>query len=133
MQLLVMFVLISVLTGFMAQVWRTVQYAEETVVYCYQYEQARAVLHGALSYGVHQFCHDRVLQKKVADTSHLPVITCLCGAEILLVPNVKKMNEAIEAHILEHTKKLNAKEAEAEAERIRSDLIIKVLEKASEM
>jgi hypothetical protein len=72
--------------------------------------------------------------KKVANTSHLPVITCTCGVEILLIPNVKKMNEAIEAHILEHTKKFkNAKEAEAEAERIRSDLVIKVLEKASEM
>ena len=64
----------------------------------------------------------------------LPVIKCSCGAEILLVPNVKEMNEAIEAHILEHTKKIKSlKEAEAEAERIRDDLIIKVLEKASEM
>ena len=44
--------------------------------------------------------------KKAADTSGLPVITCVCGAEILLVPNVKKMNEAIEAHVFEHTKKL---------------------------
>ena len=44
------------------------------------------------------------------------------------------MNEAIEAHINEHTKKLKTpKEAEAEAERIRDDLIIQVLEKASEM
>jgi hypothetical protein len=72
--------------------------------------------------------------RKVADAPGLPVIKCSCGAEILLVPNVKKMNDAIEAHVLEHTKKLkNAKEAEAEAERVRSDLITKVLDKASEM
>jgi hypothetical protein len=72
--------------------------------------------------------------KKAADTSGLPIIECSCGVEILLVPNVKKMNEAIEAHILEHTKKIkDAKEAEAEAERVRSDLIIKVLEKAGDM
>jgi hypothetical protein len=72
--------------------------------------------------------------KKAADTSRLPIIKCSCGAEILLVPNVKKMNEAIEAHILEHTKKIkDAKEAEAEAERVRSDLIVKVLEKAGSM
>ena len=72
--------------------------------------------------------------KKVADTSRLPIIKCSCGAEILLVPNVKKMNEAIEAHILEHTKKIkDVKEAEAEAERVRGDLIIKVLEKAGDM
>jgi hypothetical protein len=44
------------------------------------------------------------------------------------------MNEAIEAHILEHTKKIrNAKEAATEAECIRSDLIIKVLKKAGDM
>jgi hypothetical protein len=73
-------------------------------------------------------------QSKKAENMGLPVIRCSCGAEILLVPNVTKMNDAIEAHIFEHTKKLkNAKEAEAEAERVRSDLITKVLEKASEM
>jgi hypothetical protein len=71
--------------------------------------------------------------KKANETS-LPVIICSCGAEILLIPNVKEMNKAIEAHIAEHTKKImSAKEAEAEAERIRDDLIIKVLEKASQM
>lgn len=73
-------------------------------------------------------------QRKVSNSSGLTVIKCSCGAEILLIPNVKKMDAAIESHILEHTKKCrNAKEAEAEAERIRSDLILKVLEKASEM
>lgn len=71
--------------------------------------------------------------KKANETS-LPIIICSCGAEILLIPNVKEMNKAIEAHIEEHTKKINsAKEAEAEAERIRDDLIVKVLEKASQM
>jgi hypothetical protein len=71
-------------------------------------------------------------RKKVRGTS-LPVIECSCGAQILLVPNVKKMSAAIEAHIVEHTKKIkDAKKAEVEAERIRDDLITKVLEMASE-
>ncbi len=71
---------------------------------------------------------------KKANGTSIPVIVCSCGAEILLIPNVQQMNKAIEAHILEHTKKIkSAKEAEAEAERIRDDLIIKVLEKASQM
>ncbi len=75
-----------------------------------------------------------ISSKKKVSNSRLPVIKCTCGAEILLVPNVKEMNTAIEAHIEEHTKKCKSpKEAEAEAERIRDDLIIKVLEKASEM
>jgi hypothetical protein len=71
---------------------------------------------------------------KKANGTSIPVIICSCGAEILLIPNVKQMNKAIEAHILEHTKNIkSAKEAEAEAERVRDDLIIKVLEKASQM
>lgn len=71
-------------------------------------------------------------RKKVRGTS-LPVIECSCGAQILLVPNVKKMSAAIEAHIVEHIKKIkDAKKAEVEAERIRDDLITKVLEMASE-
>jgi hypothetical protein len=71
---------------------------------------------------------------KKANEPSLPVVVCSCGAEILLIPNVKEMNKAIEAHIAEHTKKIKStKEAEAEAERIRDDLIIKVLDKASQM
>jgi hypothetical protein len=76
----------------------------------------------------------RVSRKKKANSASLPVIECSCGAQILLVPNVKKMGAAIEAHIIEHTKKINnSKDAEAEAERVRDDLIVKVLEMASEL
>ena len=42
------------------------------------------------------------------------------------------MSEAIEAHVETHKQKVkDPKEAEAEAERIRDDLIAQVLEKAS--
>ena len=76
----------------------------------------------------------RVSRKKKVNSASLPVIECSCGAQILLVPNVKKMGAAIEAHIIEHTKKIsNSKDAEAEAERVRDDLIVKVLEMASEL
>jgi len=72
--------------------------------------------------------------RKATDNSHLPTVKCSCGAKILLIPDVKKMNQAIEDHILAHTKNIqNVKEAEAEAERIRNELIIKVLDLASEM
>ena len=76
----------------------------------------------------------RVTRKKKTRGTSLPVIECSCGAQILLVPNIKQMSEAIETHIIEHTKKIKvAKEAETEAERIRDDLIAKVLDKASEL
>jgi hypothetical protein len=34
-----------------------------------------------------------------------PTIKCTCGSEILLVLDVKAMNEAIENHVAEHQKK----------------------------
>lgn len=51
----------------------------------------------------------------------------------MMVPNVKVMSETIEAHVAVHTKKVkDQKEAEAEAERVRDDLIVQILEKASQ-
>ncbi len=35
---------------------------------------------------------------------HLPLITCVCGAEILLVPDLDAMNLAINAHVAQHRK-----------------------------
>jgi len=32
----------------------------------------------------------------------LPVFTCSCGAEILIVPDLREMTKAIKAHELEH-------------------------------
>ena len=35
----------------------------------------------------------------------LPIISCECGAEILVVPDLKAMNRAIKAHVAEHRKR----------------------------
>jgi hypothetical protein len=35
----------------------------------------------------------------------LQIISCECGAEILLVPDLQAMNRAIKAHVAEHIKK----------------------------
>jgi len=47
--------------------------------------------------------------KSVPEDEHLkkglPIITCACGAEILVVPDLKAMNRAIKAHVAEHRKK----------------------------
>jgi hypothetical protein len=42
-------------------------------------------------------------------------ITCKCGVQILLVPDVKEMNLALEAHISEHKKNATLSDLEAEA------------------
>ncbi len=74
------------------------------------------------------------MPKRISKKSKgLPTIKCACGAEILLVPDVKLMSKALEAHVEEHTRKnKNAKEAESEAQAIMDDLITKVLIKACE-
>ncbi len=72
-------------------------------------------------------------KEKLSETA-LPVIRCFCGAKILLLPDVKLMSKAIEAHVEEHTKNIKeTKKAEEEAERVRDDLITKVFDKAYEM
>lgn len=35
----------------------------------------------------------------------LPIINCECGAEILVVPDLKAMNRAIRTHVAEHRRK----------------------------
>ena len=34
----------------------------------------------------------------------LPIIKCVCGAEILLVPDLQAMNRAINTHVAQHRK-----------------------------
>ena len=74
-----------------------------------------------------------IAKKKIGADKGLTTIQCsFCGQEILLVPNVKLMSEAIEAHAMEHARKIcDPKEAEAEAGRVLDSLIAKVLERAS--
>jgi hypothetical protein len=76
---------------------------------------------------------DRIGKKEVGNDKGIPVIKCsFCGEEIMLVPNIKLMSAAIEAHVEAHKQKVNdRKAAEAEAERILDDLITQVLERAS--
>ncbi|MCW4006069.1 MAG: hypothetical protein NWF04_05685 [Candidatus Bathyarchaeota archaeon] len=59
----------------------------------------------------------------------LPLITCECGFEILLVPDLMGMNRAVEAHVAEHERE----EGTVTAERIRRLLIDEVLKKAGEV
>jgi hypothetical protein len=56
-------------------------------------------------------------------------IVCQCGVQILLVPDVKKMNLALEMHMNEHKKNYQSSDVEAEA--ILDDLIAEVLSKIS--
>lgn len=56
------------------------------------------------------------------------VIKCSCGAEILLVPDIKAMSEAIETHVVEHQKMFILSDKEVEG--IREELIVKTFKVA---
>jgi len=77
---------------------------------------------------------DMTNRKLTSSHQRRNTVTCECGAEILLLPDVKAMDRAIEAHIVAvHMQKSRDSEcAAAEAERVRDALIIQVLRKASE-
>ena len=46
-------------------------------------------------------------QKKIAvHKSHMPIARCKCGFEILVVPDLKAMNRAINNHLAKHKKAL---------------------------
>lgn len=74
----------------------------------------------------------RVSRKK-CQWYRLSVIECFCRAQILLVPNRQNDECGDRSSYPYHTLKKDANEAQAEAERIRDDLITKVLEMASEL
>jgi hypothetical protein len=67
--------------------------------------------------------------KSTRPVRHLSVITCECGYQILLVPDVQAMSQAIERHVLEHK---NKGANEAEASRIEDALISQVFDQAAE-
>ena len=63
----------------------------------------------------------------------MDTVKCECGAEILLLPDVKTMGNAIEAHVTQHIQKTKdpANTATAEAESLRDTLIAQVFNKIS--
>ncbi len=59
---------------------------------------------------IHQIRTENILESKSAEDQiclkkGLPIINCECGAEILVLPDVKAMNKAIKIHLAEHRKK----------------------------
>ena len=63
----------------------------------------------------------------------MPVINCTCGTKILLLPDLKAMNQAVENHIGKHNKLLQQRgEKKAPNNLIKEILVKGILKKASE-
>jgi hypothetical protein len=58
----------------------------------------------------------------------LPIITCACGYEILILPDLKIMSQAIEKHVLEHK---NMGATDSEADKIELELIAQLFSKVA--
>jgi hypothetical protein len=75
---------------------------------------------------------EKSVGKNLEIIDHLPMLKCKCGAEILLLSDLKEMSYAIKVHVAEHRK--NVKDhgnAAAEAERVENALIAQVFRIAS--
>ena len=60
---------------------------------------------------------------------HLPVITCVCGYEILILPDLKIMSQAIDKHVLEHK---NKGATDSETDEIEFELIAQLFSEVDE-
>ncbi len=47
----------------------------------------------------------------VAYKKRMPIIRCICGSEILVVPDLKAMSIAIKTHIAEHKKEIDGSDS----------------------
>ena len=67
--------------------------------------------------------------KTSANIAGLPVIECSCGYKILIIPSLKAMRVAIDAHVKTHELKIkDPDKAVRVADRVRSNLIEQVFE-----
>jgi len=48
------------------------------------------------------FTSDQDRSGKFAARKSMPIVRCVCGFEILVVPDLKAMNRAIKNHVAEH-------------------------------
>ena len=68
----------------------------------------------------------------VNDKRKLPIITCECGTEIVLIDQVEVLGRTIDTHIEEHKAKVSDPvKARAVAKHIEDYLVKQVLDKAS--
>lgn len=63
----------------------------------------------------------------------MPTVTCICGSEILVVPDLKAMNIAIQKHVAEHRKPDDGSERILALGSLEQFLIEGVLRVASEL
>ena len=61
----------------------------------------------------------------------MPIARCLCGAEILVIPDLKAMDQAIKNHVAEHEKARNSSEGILALDLLEQYLVEQVLIVAS--
>ncbi|MFB3889542.1 MAG: hypothetical protein ACE14S_08625 [Candidatus Bathyarchaeia archaeon] len=69
----------------------------------------------------------------VRPTGRLPVIKCVCGTEILVLPDLKEMSKAIDRHALEHLETERRAKRDEAVDDVWRLLIKQLLKKADEI
>lgn len=60
------------------------------------------------------FSYQDLPRKVAALKKRMPIARCVCGSEILVLPDLKAMNRAIDKHVAEHKKVCDGSERLAE-------------------
>jgi len=88
---------------------------------------------------IHEFKHESTPDNKpsAASASYsqkkpLPIIQCSCGAEILMLPDLTAMNQAIANHLKEHRKTQNNSKIASEIAAVEQSLIEQLFRLAAE-
>lgn len=77
------------------------------------------------------FFYAKTANAVISPKDCFPLVKCDCGAEILLLPDLREMNRAIEAHVAEHRKQKGLMRI-AESNQVNQLLVQLSLIKASE-
>lgn len=65
------------------------------------------------------------------DKGGLPLIGCFCGEDILIIPSIERMTQAIEAHAKKHSRKIKGskKAKQIEARHVEEFLMAEMFER----
>lgn len=58
--------------------------------------------HQEINFSSTKNCTSGILHKE-----HMPIVKCICGFEILVLPDLKAMNRAIKNHLAQHKQSQN--------------------------
>jgi hypothetical protein len=82
---------------------------------------------------VNDFPRETLQSDKLTVKKTMPVITCICGEKILVLPDLSEMNRALRKHIADHKRMAPTSEKTISAYKLENYLVGQLLSLTSEM